>query len=114
MLVDEFLASLAVLVVVFLLTFLIEAFTEYIFGTVFDKVPKLQPFKWLLMYLAMVFGILLCFFYKIDLISILAKALNVPDFSSITAVGMLLSGLSVGRGSNFLHQIVSQFFPAPK
>ena len=40
MLVDEFLASLAVLVVVFLLTFLIEAFTEYIFGTVFDKVPK--------------------------------------------------------------------------
>ena len=114
MLVDEFLASLVVLVIVFLLTFLIEAFTEYIFGTVFDKVPKLQPFKWLLMYLAMVFGVLLCFFYKIDLISILAKALNIPEYANVTAVGIILSGLSVGRGSNFLHQLVSQFFPAPK
>ncbi len=108
------LASLAILVIVFLLTFLVEAMTEYIFGTVFNKLPLLTPYKWLLMYLALAFGIALCFYYKIDIIAILARFLSVEGMVVVTPVGMLLTGLAVGRGSNFLHQLVSQFFPMKK
>jgi hypothetical protein len=34
--------------------------------------------------------------------------------NEITVVGMVLTGMAIGRGSNFLHQFVSQFFPAKK
>lgn len=93
------------LALVFALTFLVESLTEYIFGQIFDKIPKAQPYKFLLMYLAMLFGVGLCFYYSIDLISL------IPPGSNVTPVGIVLTGLVVGRGSNFLHQFVSQFFP---
>lgn len=93
------------LLIVFALTFLTESFTEYIFGTIFDKVPKLIPYKWTLMYLAMLAGVGLAFYYSVDLIALL------PPGSEVTPVGIVLSGLAIGRGSNFLHQFVSQFFP---
>lgn len=96
------------LLIVFALTFLVESFVEYVFGTLFDKIPKFAPYKWALMYLAMGAGIGLAFYYTIDLISML------PPGTPVTTVGIILSGLAIGRGSNFLHQFVSQFFPAPK
>lgn len=93
------------LLIVFALTFLTESFTEYVFGTIFNKIPKIEPYKWTLMYLAMAAGIGLAFYYTIDLIAM------IPPGSEITTVGIVLSGLAIGRGSNFLHQFVSQFFP---
>lgn len=95
------------LLIVFALTFFCESFVEYVFGTAFDKVPKLVPYKWTLMYVAMAAGVGLAFYYSIDLISML------PPGSGVTPVGIILSGLAIGRGSNFLHQFVSQFFPKP-
>lgn len=94
------------LVVIFVLAFLVESFTEYVFGTPMDKVPKLKPYKWALMYLALAAGIGLTFYYRLDLISML------PGEVPITPVGILLTGLVIGRGAVFAHQFVSQFFPS--
>jgi ABC-type uncharacterized transport system permease subunit len=91
----------------FALAFLTEAFVEYFIGQVMDKFPKLSPFKWLLMYISAVVGVGLSLFYKLDLISLIIQ-------QDITIVGMVLTGMAIGRGSNFLHQFVSQFFPAKK
>ena len=99
----------------FLLAFLIESGVEYILGTPMDKIKVLAPFKWLLMYVAMAAGTGLCFYYKVDLVALLPTWLaeltkNNADYLP-TPVGMILSGLAIGRGSNYLHQLMSKFFP---
>lgn len=71
-----------------------------------EKIPKLKPFKWILMYLALAAGVGLTFYYRLDLISML------PGSVPVTAVGIILTGLIIGRGAVFTHQFVSQFFPS--
>jgi hypothetical protein len=110
------LGALGLFTLATVLAFLVESFIEYLFGTPMDKIPKLQPYKWVLMYFALGAGAGLTFYYKLDLVAILpvwlAELLNkpLPNYEP-TTVGILLSGLSVGRGSNFLHQLMSKFFP---
>jgi hypothetical protein len=94
------------LIIIFVLAFLVESFVEYVFGTPMDKIPKLTPYKWLLMYLALAAGVGLAFYYRLDMISLL------PGEYPITPVGIILSGLILGRGAVFTHQFVSQFFPS--
>ena len=96
--------ELLVLAGVLAIAFLIETLTEYIFGTPMDKIPKLAPYKWLLMYIAAIWGVGMCLFYKLDLISLIIQ-------QDATVVGIVLTGLAVGRGSNYLHQFISKFFP---
>jgi hypothetical protein len=96
--------DLLILTVCFALAFLTEAFVEYFVGQWFDKVEKLKPWKWLLMYVSAVVGVCLSIYYKLDLISLIMQ-------TECTIVGMVLTGMAIGRGSNFLHQFVSQFFP---
>jgi len=100
----------ATLGIIFAVTFLIEAFVEYFAGTPMDKIPKLTPYKWLLMYVAIAVSIPISFYYKFDLIALLGSFLEKEI--AVSWVGIVLSGLAIGRGSNFLHQFVSKFFPA--
>jgi hypothetical protein len=102
--------QLIFLAIAFALAFLVETLVEYIFGTPMDKVPKLKPYKWILMYVALVIGVLLVLFYKIDLIALIQAVIK-EEAPNVTLVGMILTGLAVGRGSNYLHQFVSKFFP---
>ena len=101
----------------YLVTFIIEAIVEYAVGQPFDRFEKLKPYKWLLVYVAAGAGIGLALFYKIDIVAVGAKYLSnaakietsiVCDY---TAVGAVLTGLLMGRGSNYLHQFVQKFFP---
>ncbi len=98
-----------------ILAFLIEGSTEYLFGTPMDKIPQLLPYKWLLMYLAVVFGIFYCFFFKLDLLyvltSIAAKLAGQPPIISISAPGIILTGIGVGRGSNYIHDFIKKHIP---
>lgn len=50
------------LAIAFALAFLCESMTEYIFGKPFDQIPDLHPYKWLLMYVSLIVGVLLAFF----------------------------------------------------
>lgn len=81
------------------LAFISESMVEYLFGQLVEHVQVLQPYKWLLMYVSAAAGVGLAFYYSLDLFSLITQA---PP----TTIGILLSGLSVGRGANFVHDFV--------
>jgi hypothetical protein len=101
----------AVLGVILLLAFLIESLVEYLFGAIAEHVPALKPYEWLLMYVAMAVGILGAWIYQFDLISLCSRLLDV--FLPPTVFGVIISGMAIGRGSNFIHEIVSKWFKKP-
>jgi hypothetical protein len=86
------------------LAFLVESFVEYIFGQALDHLPKLAPLKWLLQYVALVAGAGLSYYYYIDVIAVITD-------TQTTLVGVILTGLGIGRGANYFHQFVSTYFP---
>jgi hypothetical protein len=107
---------MSVLVIIFLLAFLVESLTEYLFGKLFDQVEKLRPYRWLLMYIAAMVGVLGCFLYNFDILALLGGYLYVDGgyYQTASWFGTLLTGLAVGRGSNYIHDLVSRFFPGLK
>lgn len=101
-----------VVVLALVLATLVEGFVEYIFGTLFDKIPALSAHKWALMYISLIAGVAVAFYYGIDLISLIAN--NAGGQLSNTPVGILLSGLIIGRGANYINDFVSRWFAKPK
>lgn len=77
-----------------LLAFIVESFVEYAFNF-----QIIQPVK---KYIALVLGVIVAICYKIDILSSFG-ALQTP----IPYVGSVISGLIIGRGSNYLNDIVS-------
>lgn len=111
--------SAKILAVSFALAFLTETFVEYFVGTPMDKVEKLKPWKWLLMYVAAGVGVFLALFYKLDLIALAARLASsitgvATSLEVVTVPGMVLTGLGLGRGSNFLHDFVSRYIMPAK
>lgn len=98
--------TVKIIALAFALAFLSESLVEYLFGSFCDHFPALEKIKWLAMYISAAVGVGVAFWYHLDLL-----ALIVEDGS--TWVGILLSGLVIGRGANFLHQFVSQYMPKP-
>lgn len=78
-----------------LLAFLTESFTEYLF----DKIAKLAPWK---KYLAIVLGILLALAFNVDMFRDVLKM-----SAAVPYVGTVITGAILGRGSNYLHDLVS-------
>ena len=104
----ELLHTVAVMGVVFLLAFLTESLTEYIFGTPLDKLG-VSKYKWVLMYISAALGVFLAFWYQLDLVNLLAGVLG--ENIAPSPVGFALTGLGIGRGANYLHQVVNTYFP---
>lgn len=84
------------------LAFLAESMVEYILGTPFKKFEKLQKFSWALMYVALGVGVGLAFAYQLDIIALITD-------KGPTTVGIILSGLAVGRGANYIHDLYSKY-----
>lgn len=105
------LSPLAFMAVILFLGFLIERLVEAIFGRPFDKFPILTPYKWALIYIAFIAGVVAAFTYQLDLVSLLAQYLNVP--LPHKSLGVLLTGLSMGAGSTLIHEIITRFFSKP-
>ncbi len=110
--------ELKALAVTFALAFLTETFVEYFFGIPMDHYEKLKPYKWLLMYVAAGVGIFLALFYKLDLIAIISRfAAQVSGMATAldepSVPGMVLTGMAIGRGANFVHDFLSKYL-APK
>jgi len=102
--------SMAILAVILLLAFLVEGLVEYFFGTLFDQVAGLRQWRWLMLYLAAGVGVFGCLYYRFDLIHLRAEFLDVPGGLQVSTLGMVLTGLAVGRGANYLHDLVGRFF----
>lgn len=102
---------LAILAVIFLLAFLTESMTEYLFGSIIDHVPALKPYNWLLMYVAAGVGVVGAFIYQFDLLHLLGEFVSAEI--PVHWFGVLLTGLGIGRGSNYLHDLVQKYFVKP-
>lgn len=115
----DILTVLIIMAVILFLSFLAETLTEAVFGTLQKKIPALAGFDWILMYIAMAVGVLLAWVYHFDLVYLLseflrsyAPTLTIP-IVPITGVGITLTGLAIGRGSNYIHDLYSRFFVKP-
>lgn len=97
--------------IIFLLAFLVESMVEFAAGAPFEHIPALAPYKWLLMYLSMAVGIVGAFVYNFDILSILSQFVNVAI--PVTTFGLILTGCAIGRGANYLHDLVKRYFVKP-
>jgi hypothetical protein len=80
---------------ILLLAVIVESFVEYAFG-------KVKPLKNYLLYISLAFGIVVSIAYRVDVIDYL-----VGIQSPIPYFGYILSGLLIGRGSNYINDLVS-------
>ena len=96
------------------LAFLAESTVEYLFAVWFDMAEAKWPMLAQvapLRYVALVVGVALAFAYRLDLL--LVAFPDVPPFSPW--VGILLTGLVIGRGANFVHDFWRTYLrPEPK
>jgi hypothetical protein len=84
------------LALVLFLTIFIEGFVEFIFA----PFTKLKPY---LGYVALSLGVVLSIVYQVDLLSLV----GVETDNSL--ISYIISGLIIGRGSNYVNDIVSKF-----
>jgi len=96
------------------LAFIIETLVEFLVAPLFNNFTKLTKFKWMQMYIACAVGIASAFIYQLDLVSLLSQFLSQISESvtiiSITPFGIIITGAAIGRGSNYLHDLVMKFF----
>lgn len=80
---------------IFVLAILIEGITEYFISDPNKKQPWLK-------YAAAGLGIIVSVAYKVDLLAALGVTSAVP------LIGELLTGLVIGRGSNYLNEFIGK------
>jgi len=102
---------LAILGIVLFLAFLTESMVEYFVGGLADHIPAIEPYKWLTIYVSAVFGVVASFIYRLDIVSLLSQFLQVQF--AVTTFGIVITGLVIGRGANFVHDIWQKFFVKP-
>jgi len=89
----------------FALAFLAESMTEYLFAPWVDalvaRFPGLgQPLK----YVSVCVGVGMAFAYSLDLLNVVFEMAANPPW-----VGILLTGMAIGRGSNYVHDLWSKY-----
>ncbi len=94
---------------ILLLAFLIETLVEALFGRIVDHVPALLPYKWALIYVAVAAGIAGAWVYQFDVIYLASRFMEAPV--NITPFGMIVTGIAIGMGAGYIHQIISTYFP---
>lgn len=91
----------------FLIALLIEIITEALqpilkpLSTWLESIPNIPETVEPMTYVTMLLGILFAFFFQADLLATL-------ELTAVTPVGILVTGLIVGRGSNFLHDALTR------
>lgn len=88
-----------------LLATLVEGIVEYFIAPLFDV--YLPRYKFLLMYVAVLLAVAFTLFYRLDMIAALAGLFNVEIAN--TVFGQIVTGVVLGRGSNYLHQIITKY-----
>lgn len=101
--------------IILFLAVVIESLVEAIFSPIVDNVPALKPYRWLLQYTAVAGGVAAAFIYRLDLVYLAGQFLGkIADTESpieMTVFGIIVTGLAVGKGSNYVHQFISRFLP---
>jgi hypothetical protein len=105
---EDRMTVLSILAVIVLLAFLVESLVEYLFGTLADHIAAIKPYSWLTMYVAAAVGVLGAFVYQFDLLALLGSFLGTPI--ALSTFGIILTGLAIGRGANYLHDLIKRYF----
>ena len=100
---------LLILAIVLFIAFLIETLVEFVTSPIFDKIPVLTPHKWVVMYVAIAVAVFASFLYRLDLVFMLAQFLGVESIPE-TIYGTAITGVAIGKGSNYLHDLFKKFF----
>lgn len=92
---------------IFIIAFLVEAMVEYLFGYPFDKIEALNPYKWTLRYIACLIAFGLAWFYRLDLLMVIARYADIDWewLQNPTIVGYIVTGFAIGSGSAFIHNL---------
>ncbi len=85
-----------IIIGVTLLAVLVEGLVQYILGESMETRPYLK-------YVALILGVAVAVAYKIDIPSMVGLA---TDF---TVVNYIISGIVIGRGSNYTNDIITSF-----
>jgi hypothetical protein len=103
--------------VIFVLAFLAESLTEYLLKPVFGKLVPVEAeveeqdsdpsaLDLLTRYSSALVGVALCVLYQVDVLGMLGLATSVP------VVPYVITGLVIGRGSNFVHDFAKRWLGA--
>lgn len=95
-------------------SFLVETTVEALIGKPIDEFPKVAKYKkYILTYLAVAIGIYGAFVYNFDLIYLFAMQLQETLGQTImiasSPLGIVMSGISIGMGSSYLHDLIDKF-----
>jgi len=105
-------STLAVLAGIFVLAFLAETLTEYFARPFikFESLPGNVPANgqrvipaFVLRYLAALVGVALAVAYRADVLALFGLVAWTP------IIGWIVTGLIIGRGSNYLHDLVDRW-----
>lgn len=96
-----------VFMVLFIAWFLREMIERFI-APFFDNIGVMAKFKWLQIYVAFLLAVGVSFYFKLDLVFIVAgyTQVNWNTFTDVSWVGMLLTGAGIGAGANFIHLLI--------
>jgi len=103
---------LSLLVVILLVAFFIETLVEFVFSDLFLKIPGAEKFHWTVKYVAIGVAIYAAFHYQFDLIALLANLLEI-NMIQVSVFGIIVTGVAIGKGSNYLHDVFKRFFLKP-
>lgn len=90
------------LLAVFLLAFVAEAMTEYLFSELLNRIEGGQ-YCFVLKYIACTIGICFCVAYRVDILEMVAGLKPATPW-----IGWVISGTIIGRGSNFLNDVIDR------
>jgi len=90
------------LLAVFLLAFVAEAMTEYLFSEPLNRFQG-GRYCFMLKYIACAIGIGFCVGYRIDILEMVAGLEPTAPW-----IGWIISGAIIGRGSNFLNDVIDR------
>jgi hypothetical protein len=100
---------------IFLLAAVVEALTEYLVRPIVKLIyvslsPSRQAPETMdaLRYVSAVVGVVLCWAYNMDLLAMAGLTAQVPF------VGVVVTGLLIGRGSNFVNDFVAKYLVREK
>ena len=83
-----------------------EGFVEYFLGTLFERITKLTPFAWLLMYVSLAGGLFLSYAFQLDAVFLVFGITS----ATMPWLGVFLTGVVIGRGANFVADVWKKYF----
>ncbi len=113
----DFGAVLIVLGVIFLLAFLIQTLVERLAAPLFDNIGALGKWKWVQLYIAIGVAVAGAFLYHFDILYLvsvfLGSVVGAPPTIPITGYGITLTGIAIGQGAAYLHDVIDGYFKKP-